>query len=194
MGFPLIHLNGNTYEQGLQHGRQLQREIVHNLGVYFGRFTQEARLNRTIVRERAAIYADALRLRAPHYYVGLTGIAEGSGADLLDIVALNVRYEIMYCQYAVNAAEGCTSLVIDRDRSADGQRYMAQNWDWFPDVAGALLHTTYANDFETLAFTEAGIFGGKIGINSDGVGLLINGLYSFEDDWRTATKHSATPA
>src|SRR5207245_10236706 len=32
-------------------------------------------------------------------------------------------------------------------------------------------------------FTEAGIVGGKIGMNSAGLGLVINGLLSSRDDW-----------
>jgi isopenicillin-N N-acyltransferase-like protein len=34
-----------------------------------------------------------------------------------------------------------------------------------------------------MAFTEAGIFGGKPGMNSEGVGLTVNGMYSTVDDW-----------
>ena len=39
----------------------------------------------------------------------------------------------------------------------------------------------------TLAFTEAGIFGGKIGINSAGIGLTINGMTTTDDDWSRLT-------
>jgi isopenicillin-N N-acyltransferase-like protein len=54
--------------------------------------------------------------------------------------------------------------------------------------SGAVLHTTHDSGLETLAFSEAGIFGGKIGLNSAGLGLAINGLVSADDDWaRLAT-------
>jgi isopenicillin-N N-acyltransferase like protein len=46
-----------------------------------------------------------------------------------------------------------------------------------------VLHTTEEDGFETLSFSEAGIFGGKIGLNSAGLGLAINGLVSNHDDW-----------
>jgi isopenicillin-N N-acyltransferase-like protein len=36
---------------------------------------------------------------------------------------------------------------------------------------------------QRMAFTEAGIFGGKPGMNSEGVGLAVNGMYSTADDW-----------
>jgi len=39
-----------------------------------------------------------------------------------------------------------------------------------------------------LSFTEAGVVGGKIGLNSEGVGLLINGIVSSKDDWARLKK------
>jgi isopenicillin-N N-acyltransferase-like protein len=50
-------------------------------------------------------------------------------------------------------------------------------------VQGAVLHTTDADGFETLAFTESGIVGAKIGLNSAGLGLAINGMTTVDDDW-----------
>ncbi|MBV9545168.1 MAG: peptidase C45, partial [Chloroflexi bacterium] len=45
------------------------------------------------------------------------------------------------------------------------------------------VHTIDDDGFETLGFTEAGILGSKIGLNSGGLGLTINGLVSSVDDW-----------
>src|SRR6185503_18348358 len=64
-----------------------------------------------------------------------------------------------------------------------GHLLMGQNWDWIPEVQGAMLHTREPDGLEILAFTEAGIVGGKIGLNSAGLGLAINGLLSTADDW-----------
>jgi isopenicillin-N N-acyltransferase-like protein len=50
-------------------------------------------------------------------------------------------------------------------------------------VRGAVLHSSEPDGLEVLCFSEAGIVGGKIGLNSAGVGLLINGLTSNDDDW-----------
>jgi isopenicillin-N N-acyltransferase-like protein len=41
---------------------------------------------------------------------------------------------------------------------------------------------------ETISFTEAGIVGGKIGLNSDGLGLAVNGLQSSDDNWSRLSK------
>jgi isopenicillin-N N-acyltransferase-like protein len=65
---------------------------------------------------------------------------------------------------------------------------MGQNWDWIPDVAGLMVHVTRADGLRILCFTEAGIAGGKIGLNSAGIGLAVNGLLSNMDDWRRLGK------
>src|SRR5439155_12775577 len=67
--------------------------------------------------------------------------------------------------------------------STNGHLLLGQNWDWIPQVQGAVLHTLEPDGLETLSFTEAGIVGGKIGLNSAGLGLAINGLLSSADDW-----------
>jgi len=186
---PVVDLNGKPYEQGYQHGETLREAIQHNLMLYFDRFAGEAKLEREEVRRRAAAYAAILPTLNTNYAAGVRGIADGSGCDYLDIVALNVRYEILYAQLSANAmADGCTSVALHPSITAHNHLYLAQNWDWFPGTKGALLRVSGADGWETLAFTEAGIFGGKIGMNRHGVGLVINGLNSVTDDWSLLQK------
>ena len=46
------------------------------------------------------------------------------------------------------------------EASANGHLLLGQNWDWIPEVLGAVVHAREPDGFETLrqAFTEAGIF------------------------------------
>lgn len=188
MALPIVHLNGTAYEQGLQHGQQLRRHIHHNLEVYFDRFLQEGALTRQAVLERAARYAAAIKTQNANYDGGMQGIADGSGLSFDEIVALNVRYEILYYQYAVRqmaSQDGCTAFAVAPSRSENGHLLIGQNWDWIPDVQGALLLSERREEHQVLSFTEAGIFGGKIGFNSAGLGLVINGITTTEDDWAT---------
>ena len=189
MALPIIQLTGKPFAQGQTHGQTLHNAIAKNLDLYFYRFQHECGLQKDMVLQRAELYQAEIAQRHPDYAAGMAGIAAGCGADLVEIAALNVRYEILYYQYAVKGlADGCTSLVVERERSAENNLILAQNWDWFPDAQGAILHTKRSDHFETLAFTEAGIFGGKIGLNSAGIGLLINGLIALEDDWSLLNK------
>jgi isopenicillin-N N-acyltransferase-like protein len=119
----------------------------------------------------------------------MRGVAEGSGFSYAEIAALNVRYELFYYQFGVNAmADGCTAFAVLPEASANGHLLIGENWDWVVGVRGAVLHSRDTDGLEVLSFSEAGIVGGKIGLNSFGVGLLINGLTSSDDDWQRLHK------
>jgi isopenicillin-N N-acyltransferase-like protein len=186
---PLVELDGEPFEQGRQHGLALRDQIAHNLDVYYDRFLTEGHLAADEVRSRAARYVPLFE-SYPEYFAAVRGVAEASGQDLLDLVMLNVRYELLYYQYSilpVGSPDGCTSFAVLPTASVTGHVLIGENWDWIPEVAGAVLHTRWG-ERETLAFTEAGIVGGKIGLNSAGLGLAINGLLSTEDDWSRLEK------
>jgi isopenicillin-N N-acyltransferase-like protein len=184
VALPVVHVDGDAFDQGSQHGVALRDQIVHNLEVYFDRFEREAELEPAQVRSRAAHLLPSLS-RHP-YWQALRGVAHGSDQDLLDVVVLNTRYELLYYQYGVlpvGGPDGCTSFALLPDETADRHLLIGQNWDWIPEVQGAVLHTREPDGLETLSFTEAGIVGGKIGLNSAGLGLTINGLLTTSDDW-----------
>lgn len=184
MALPLIDLRGEPYAQGLAHGQALRELILHNLAVYFARFERELKLERAEVLARAGRYATAIARQSPAYVAGMRGIAEGSGAAYEAIVALNVRYELFYHQFGAQAGtDGCTAFAALPEATLSGHLLIGENWDWVAEVRGALVRTSEPDGLVTVSFTEAGIFGGKIGLNSAGVGLAINGLVSNADDW-----------
>lgn len=189
---PYLQLFGSPFDQGHAQGTAWAEQIAHNLELYFRRFEVECKLPPSEARERGARYFQAIREQNPAYAQGLEGIAAGSGQPLIDIATLNVRYEIVYHQFAQDTPpvypareppNGCTAFALMPAHSADGHLWMGQNWDWMEGVQGALQHITEPDGTRILAFTEAGIFGGKIGLNSHGLGLCINGLVSVGDNW-----------
>ncbi|MDT8306828.1 MAG: C45 family peptidase [Anaerolineae bacterium] len=188
MTLPLLRVTGSSYEQGRAHGATLRDRVLHNLDVYFDRFWREGGVARDEVLRRAALYREAIAAQNPSYLEGMRGIAAGAAVYELDVVALNVRYEILYDAFVVRTqelygADGCTAFALAPEATAAGRLLLGQNWDWIPDVKGAVVHTIAGDQPETLAFTEAGIFGGKIGLNSAGLGLAINGITTTDDDW-----------
>lgn len=188
MTLPVVHVDGDPFDQGRQHGRALRERIAHNLEVYYDRCLREAALEPTEVRARTKRLLPLLE--SSDYFAAVQGVAEGSGFELIDIAMLNVRYELLYYQYSVmpvGGADGCTSFGLLPSQTTNGHLLIGENWDWIPEVEGALVHTQ-EQDFAILSFTEAGIVGGKIGLNSFGVGLVINGLLSTVDDWSRAVK------
>ncbi len=184
MTLPLLRLSGKPYAQGLAHGTALRGPIRQNLGLYLARFERELKLSRSETLRRATRYAAVIAEQSPDYFAGMRGIAAGAEVDFAAIVALNVRYELFYDAFVERPLpDGCTAFALLPAATADGHLLLGENWDWITGVQGALLHTTEPDGLQILAFSEAGIFGGKIGLNSAGLGLAINGLTSHDDDW-----------
>ena len=52
----------------------------------------------------------------------MEGIAKGAGKEYADILALNVRTEIVFGAFS----DGCTAVSL---KSPD-KSYLGQNWDW----------------------------------------------------------------
>lgn len=98
-----------------------------------------------------------------------TGVADGAGLALLDILALNVRTEIAFGQFT----DGCTSL----SWKGTSRSLLGQNWDWTEDQKENLviLHIDQPGRPSIEMVTEAGIIG-KIGLNDRGVGVCFNAI------------------
>jgi isopenicillin-N N-acyltransferase-like protein len=191
---PVLTLKGSPHQIGYKHGKKARREIEHNLEVYFHRFKSETELSRDVALSRAAKFLEVISKGSPEYVETMKGVAAGSGQEILDITALNVRYELMYSQFSkiglkpVPKTFGCTAFAAVPSAVENGHLMMAQNWDWIPEVKGFFLKVKNENGPDVLSFTEAGVVGGKIGLNSAGIGLLINGIVSSKDDWARLKK------
>lgn len=206
MALPYLQLfDPSPHAQGVRHGRELKSRVSHNVAMYFERFAREVGLSKPDVLSIAARYAGAIKTQNADYYAGMQGVGEGAGFPFLEIVALNVRYEILYYQFgkialaaeqakvaqaglAESPGDGCTAFALLPEATASGHLFMGQNWDWIPETLGAVIHTKDADGRETLGYTEAGIVGTKIGLNSAGVGLAINGMTTVADDWERLAK------
>ncbi len=186
---PVLRLKGSPYQIGYGHGKAAQDKIRHNLETYFRRFKNETQLSRDEALARAGKYLRVIRLASPAYARAMEGVAMGANTRLLEIAALNVRYELMYSQFARiglkphRRSGGCTAFGALPETTVNRHILLAQNWDWIPQVEGLFLKIQPTKGPNVLCFTEAGVVGGKIGLNSEGIGLAINGLVSSKDDW-----------
>ena len=186
---PVIEVPSEPEARGRAHGEAARERIAHNVEVYFERFEQEALLPRAEVLSRAEVWWARLESAFPDEATAIRGIAEGSGRTLLEIVALNVRYELLYSQFTAKAmsgelaADGCTAFAALPEATETAHTLIGQNWDWIPEVQGVVIREQLEGGGEVLAFSEAGIDGGKIGLNSHGIGLAINGITSTQDVW-----------
>ena len=198
---PLVELRGALRAMGHTHGEVARDAIASNLELYFRRFADEGGVERDEACRRGAAYLRVIEANDPDYGELGRGIAAASGRPLDEIAALNARYEILYSEFTrtimeltgqasasapagAPGADGCTAFAALPDATPDGHLRMGENWDWIPGVRGLMLRLEQPDGLRTLCFTEAGIAGGKIGLNSAGIGLAINGLVSTLDSWR----------
>jgi isopenicillin-N N-acyltransferase-like protein len=103
--------------------------------------------------------------------VEMRGIAAGASCDLVDVLLINARSELMV------ATGECTALAATPEVTVQGQVLLGQNWDWFTaiDAEPILLHVRQPGRPEILTLTEAGQVA-KIGLNSAGLGVCLNFL------------------
>src|SRR5947208_15046062 len=112
----VLTLKGSPHQIGYDHGKKARPEIEHNLEVYFRRFKSETELSHEVAIRRAAKFLEVINKVSPEYAETMKGVAAGSGQEILDITALNVRYELVYSQFSKSGIKpmpknyGCTAF------------------------------------------------------------------------------------
>ena len=190
---PVLDLGSDPYERGLVHGRELAGAIADNVRTYLARFAISG-LDAETARREGHDWIDVTRRQNPEYAEEMRGIADGSELPLADIVMLNVRYEITFGLFLkesrqadiatlADGTDGCSTFGIMPEATLSGHTILGQNWDWLAGVYGrcALLRVRRDNGPDFISLTEAGIVGGKMGVNEHGIGLVENGLVSDHD-------------
>ena len=187
---PLLELQGTPFERGLEHGRELKDDISANVKTYLARFAASG-LSKEAARQEGENWVNVITGQNTSYAEEMKGISEGSGLPLSDIAMLNARYEITFGLMGAEAAsidikeepEGCTTFGVLPEATKNGHTILGQNWDWLVGVYGhcVVMHAKPDRGPNFICYTEAGIVGGKMGVNQYGIGLVENGLVSDHD-------------
>ncbi len=177
--------------RGRVHGETFARSIAHNLEAYLARF-EASGLSRADALVEGELWDRTIAEAAPEYAAEMRAIADAAGRSRAEIAVLNARYEIAFTLFGKEArkpdgpaaeAEGCTVAGLLPEACVDGHTRLVQNWDWISAIRGHCLVTRVQRTGKPslVALTEAGIVGGKMGINSAGIGIVENGLASAKD-------------
>ena len=184
---PSLTLTGTPYERGVKHGEAFTAEIAKNLEIYLDTFEHKGS-SRDVVYEQAAKFVPLIEAENESYAEEMRGVADGSGRTIEDITILNARYEVMYSAFksvaddlGVTKPDACTAYGIRNTRSENGHTYLGQNWDWMPGLETFVMDVRQDDNPDYVAMTEAGIVGGKIGVNEAGIGMTLNGLVTQND-------------
>lgn len=185
MTFPHVRIQGDALERGRSYGEQAADRVRRSIDAYRDVFGAYAGWDWATVTDHASRYADPIARFDPVYLEEIRGIAEGAGVDEADILAINVRTEVMFAAKARSAARHvgeCSAFAVTPSRSAEGHTLIGQNWDWLLHSADTVVVVEAAQrdrpDYVTVV--EAGLLA-KTGMNSSGIGLVTNALVSADD-------------
>ncbi len=176
---PIIELDQQSPRQrGRAYGEAARDQIRQILEVYrelFERITTETWQQCV---ERGKPFFSRAEAFAPDLVEEIRGIAEGAGLSIEDIFLHNARSEILHNPQVLS--HECTTLAALPESTGDKDLLLAQNWDWYKNVVNCqvILKISGRKDAPSLiTFTEAGQLA-KIGMNSAGIGLVVNNLVS----------------
>jgi isopenicillin-N N-acyltransferase-like protein len=188
---PSLTVGENAFERGFMHGKTFSADVAANIETYLLRF-EASGLARAEALEEALRWQTAMESQNAEYVEEMLGLAKGSNQSIAAIALLNARYEIAFMifgkdarkqEQAVDETDGCTTFGLTADVTADGHTWLGQNWDWIAGVhqRTLVLRIQRSQKPSLICMTEAGIVGGKMGVNELGVGLVENGLASHLD-------------
>jgi isopenicillin-N N-acyltransferase-like protein len=185
--YPHVRVSGSPYERGVSYGTQARDRVERSIEAYAEVFVTGAGLAWPAVRELAKRFEDPIGAFGPGYLDELRGIADGAAVDLLDVLAINVRTEIMFSAKARGAVEAfraaeCTSYAIVPVPGDSSPMVVGQNWDWllhcFDTVV--VLESERQDGPNYVTVVEAGLLA-KMGMNAAGLGLATNALVTEAD-------------
>jgi len=194
---PRIRVEGTHYERGRQYGAQARAQVHLSVQAYGRVFAHYAGWDWADVRRAATGFEAPITAFRPAYLEEMRGIADGAGLDLADVLAINVRTEVMYAAKARQAplaarapvrqppAE-CSAFAVAPDpgtpRAGQSATLLGQNWDWLLHSAQTLVVLEVRQDDgpDFVTVVEAGLLA-KTGLNAAGLGLVTNALVTDAD-------------
>lgn len=185
--YPHVRVSGTPFERGVSYGEQAKTRVQRSIEGYARVFAAGAGMEWPAVRELAKQFEEPIGEFGAEYLEELRGIAQGAAADLPDILAINVRTEIMFSAKARDAAAAlrtaeCTSYALVPPPGDTSPVVVGQNWDWllhcFDTVVVLEVERLDGPNFVTVV--EAGLLA-KMGMNAAGLGLATNALATDAD-------------
>jgi isopenicillin-N N-acyltransferase-like protein len=184
-----VRVEGTSYQRGRQYGQQAAAQVQLSVQAYERVFAHFAGWDWPAVRREAARFEAPIGAFRPAYLEEMRGIADGAGLDPIDVLAINVRTEVMYSAKARQAPLAtrtippeCTAFASVPPPGQPGATIIGQNWDWLLHSAQTLVVLEVRQDDgpDFVTVVEAGLLA-KAGMNAAGLGLVTNALVTSAD-------------
>jgi isopenicillin-N N-acyltransferase like protein len=98
--FPHVRVEGPALDRGRQYGSQAAGRVQRSVAAYRDVFAHYTGWDWATVRREAARFEKPIAAFRPGYLDEIRGIAEGAGLDPRDVLAINVRTEVMFAAKA----------------------------------------------------------------------------------------------
>jgi predicted choloylglycine hydrolase len=178
---PVIELQGNGYQRGLQHCKLLKTEIDKLYKAWKINVETGMKQNADTVIKGfygQSNFEPAIKKWTPEIYDEIRGIAESSGQSFIDVYCFQMMDEfwVYIDQMMSKDMNHCSGLGVAAKGS--NPTYIAQNLDGDSYMNGSqvLLHIkAYKNEPEQYVLSSAGLVGMN-GLNSKGIGVTVNTL------------------
>lgn len=187
-GVPHVRVEGTALQRGRQYGEETRDRVRISIDAYREVFNRYTGWDWPKVIEEAVRFRQPIAAFRPSYLDEVRGIADGAGVAEEDILAINVRTEVMFAAKArlvdgsVRSVGECSAFAVVPDESSNGHTLIGQNWDWllhsFETVVVLEANQEEAPSFVTVV--EAGLLA-KTGLNSSGLGVCTNALVTKDD-------------
>ena len=178
---PVIELQGNGYQRGLQHGKLLKTEIAE----VFKKWKKDIETNTeqnadTVIDNfiRNTNFEPAIKKWTPEIYEEIKGIAQSSGQAFKDVYSFQLMDEfwVYFDKIRNTEVNHCSGIGVAAFDSKP--TYIAQNMDLpsFMNGSQVMLHIKgYKKEPEQYLLSSAGLVALN-GINSKGIGVTVNTL------------------
>ncbi len=186
-----LELSGTFRDMGEAHGEAC-RELIHALyarrvanaieqaRTYGGRTIDEAGLMALSARCLPAVQA-----YHPAGFEELSGIAAGANLTPLQIWTMNALTDLRdvaaFADLAPADGQGCSSFIVQADRTAEGRRFCGQTWDLSTDNMPHVLMVRRApkEGPKTLCLTTTGCLS-LMGLNEYGVAVGTTNIRAYD--------------
>lgn len=171
-----LRLSGSPKQIGEKHGSEGKNEVHQSLETYESLFYGYSKISWTQAIQIALGHIPAIEAYNRDFIEEMEGVAKGAGVSFEDILVLNTRSEIALAGRKT-FSDGCTAIAITPPHTKE--TIIGQNWDWKSEqVNSLLLLEIEQKDMPSIKMiTEGGIIG-KIGLNSNGIGVCLNALHT----------------
>nr|WP_256731224.1 C45 family peptidase [Sphingomonas sp. dw_22] len=188
----MVEIWGTARERGERYGAETAREIRIGVGHYLEQMKRSG-LTETGLAELVEAYLPIIESFDAGHVEEMRAIAAGADVPMAHIVLLNARTELLKMAgnpvlreglLAERGADGCTTIIVQPERAAEGALIHAHNWDWKATCAETcvVLRIRGEDGPDILTFTEAGGLA-RFGFNSAGIAITGNYL-ECERDYR----------